>query len=85
MNTPKTYKIKGMHCASCAGIIEKTFKKISEAAPKPAASSHASSHGAPLRATQRHTPTAARPGNREKSGIPAPSATQRHTAKPRRI
>ncbi|MCF7864930.1 MAG: cadmium-translocating P-type ATPase [Candidatus Pacebacteria bacterium] len=27
MNTPKTYKIKGMHCASCAGIIEKTFKK----------------------------------------------------------
>jgi len=27
MNTPQTYKIKGMHCASCAGIIEKTFKK----------------------------------------------------------
>ncbi len=27
MNTPKTFKIKGMHCASCAGIIEKTFKK----------------------------------------------------------
>ncbi len=27
MNTPKTYKVKGMHCASCAGIIEKTFKK----------------------------------------------------------
>lgn len=27
MSTPKTYKIKGMHCASCAGIIEKTFKK----------------------------------------------------------
>jgi Cu+-exporting ATPase len=27
MNTPKIYKIKGMHCASCAGIIEKTFKK----------------------------------------------------------
>ncbi len=27
MNTPKTYKIKGMHCASCAGIIEKTLKK----------------------------------------------------------
>ena len=26
MNT-KIYKIKGMHCASCAGIIEKTFKK----------------------------------------------------------
>lgn len=23
----KTYQIKGMHCASCAGIIEKTFKK----------------------------------------------------------
>lgn len=23
----KTYKIKGMHCASCAGIIEKTLKK----------------------------------------------------------
>ena len=23
-----TYKIKGMHCASCAGIIEKTFKMI---------------------------------------------------------
>lgn len=27
MSTPQTYKIKGMHCASCAGIIEKTFKK----------------------------------------------------------
>jgi len=27
MNTSKTYKIKGMHCASCAGIIERTFKK----------------------------------------------------------
>jgi Cu2+-exporting ATPase/Cu+-exporting ATPase len=25
--TKETYKIKGMHCASCAGIIEKTFKK----------------------------------------------------------
>ncbi len=25
--TDKTYKIKGMHCASCAGIIERTFKK----------------------------------------------------------
>ncbi len=25
--TTTTYKIKGMHCASCAGIIEKTFKK----------------------------------------------------------
>lgn len=24
----QTYKIKGMHCASCAGIIEKTFKKV---------------------------------------------------------
>ena len=24
----KTYNIKGMHCASCAGIIEKTFRKI---------------------------------------------------------
>ncbi len=23
----ETYKIKGMHCASCAGIIERTFKK----------------------------------------------------------
>ncbi len=27
MNTFKTYKVKGMHCASCAGIIDKTFKK----------------------------------------------------------
>ncbi|PIQ66472.1 MAG: copper-translocating P-type ATPase [Candidatus Zambryskibacteria bacterium CG11_big_fil_rev_8_21_14_0_20_42_18] len=27
MRTPKIYKVKGMHCASCAGIIEKTFKK----------------------------------------------------------
>lgn len=28
MNHPiKTYRIKGMHCASCASIIEKTFKK----------------------------------------------------------
>jgi copper chaperone CopZ len=29
MNThiTKTYAVKGMHCASCAGIIEKTFKK----------------------------------------------------------
>src|SRR3989344_5677305 len=26
MNT-KTYKVKGMHCASCASIIERTFKK----------------------------------------------------------
>ena len=28
MNTTQTYKVKGMHCASCAGIIEKTFKKV---------------------------------------------------------
>src|SRR3989338_8154102 len=27
MNRTQTYKIKGMHCASCASIIEKTFKK----------------------------------------------------------
>jgi Cu2+-exporting ATPase/Cu+-exporting ATPase len=28
MNHPtKVYRVKGMHCASCAGIIEKTFKK----------------------------------------------------------
>ncbi|MFA6404875.1 MAG: heavy metal translocating P-type ATPase [Candidatus Paceibacterota bacterium] len=27
MNISQTFKIKGMHCASCAGIIEKTFKK----------------------------------------------------------
>lgn len=27
MNHAQTYKIKGMHCASCASIIEKTFKK----------------------------------------------------------
>ncbi len=27
MSHTETYKIKGMHCASCAGIIEKTFKK----------------------------------------------------------
>jgi len=27
MNHTKTYKVKGMHCASCVGIIEKTFKK----------------------------------------------------------
>ncbi len=27
MSHAKTYKIKGMHCASCASIIEKTFKK----------------------------------------------------------
>jgi P-type Cu+ transporter len=24
----KTYNIKGMHCASCAAIIEKTLKKV---------------------------------------------------------
>ena len=23
-----TYRVKGMHCASCSSIIEKTFKKI---------------------------------------------------------
>lgn len=28
MNTSETYKIKGMHCASCASIIERTIKKI---------------------------------------------------------
>lgn len=28
MDKPNVYKIKGMHCASCAGIIEKTFKKV---------------------------------------------------------
>ncbi|MEK7539089.1 MAG: heavy metal translocating P-type ATPase [Patescibacteria group bacterium] len=28
MNLSQTYKIKGMHCASCAGIIERTFKKV---------------------------------------------------------
>ncbi len=27
MPTSNTYKVKGMHCASCASIIEKTFKK----------------------------------------------------------
>ncbi len=30
MSTTKTYRIKGMHCASCAGIIEKTFKKTED-------------------------------------------------------
>src|SRR3989344_4373641 len=28
MNTSRTYKVKGMHCASCASIIERTVKKI---------------------------------------------------------
>lgn len=28
MNTKQAYSIKGMHCASCASIIEKTFKKV---------------------------------------------------------
>jgi Cu2+-exporting ATPase/Cu+-exporting ATPase len=28
MNQHKIYKVKGMHCASCAGIIERTFKKV---------------------------------------------------------
>ena len=28
MNITNTYKVKGMHCASCASIIEKTVKKI---------------------------------------------------------
>ena len=28
MSIHQTYKIEGMHCASCAGIIERTFKKI---------------------------------------------------------
>jgi Cu2+-exporting ATPase/Cu+-exporting ATPase len=28
MNHLQTYRVKGMHCASCAGIIEKTFKKV---------------------------------------------------------
>ncbi|MFA5793255.1 MAG: heavy metal translocating P-type ATPase [Candidatus Gracilibacteria bacterium] len=28
MNNSKTYKVKGMHCASCANIIERTVKKI---------------------------------------------------------
>ncbi|PJC49291.1 copper-translocating P-type ATPase [Candidatus Nomurabacteria bacterium CG_4_9_14_0_2_um_filter_32_10] len=28
MNESKTFEVKGMHCASCASIIEKTLKKI---------------------------------------------------------
>src|SRR3989344_6220074 len=28
MNQPKTYRIRGMHCASCASIIEKTLGKV---------------------------------------------------------
>lgn len=28
MSQTTTYKIKGMHCASCSAIIEKTFKKV---------------------------------------------------------
>jgi len=28
MTTTQTFKIKGMHCASCASIIERTIKKI---------------------------------------------------------
>ncbi|MEP7162575.1 MAG: heavy metal translocating P-type ATPase [Candidatus Moraniibacteriota bacterium] len=28
MNHTNTYKIRGMHCASCSAIIEKTFKKV---------------------------------------------------------
>ena len=28
MNESQTFKIRGMHCASCAATIEKTFKKI---------------------------------------------------------
>ncbi|MCC6323440.1 heavy metal translocating P-type ATPase [Candidatus Nomurabacteria bacterium] len=28
MNSPKIYKVKGMHCASCASIIERTIKKV---------------------------------------------------------
>ena len=24
----QTYKVKGMHCASCASIVERTVKKI---------------------------------------------------------
>src|SRR3989338_7368388 len=28
MKTPQIYRVKGMHCASCSSIIEKTFKKV---------------------------------------------------------
>lgn len=28
MNTAQTYRIRGMHCASCASIIEKSLKKV---------------------------------------------------------
>ena len=28
MNNQQTYRIKGMHCASCAGIIERTIQKV---------------------------------------------------------
>lgn len=28
MSNPRTYRVKGMHCASCASIIERTFKKV---------------------------------------------------------
>ena len=28
MEKPSSYKVKGMHCASCAHIIEKTFVNV---------------------------------------------------------
>lgn len=28
MNTSQTYGLKGMHCASCAKIIERTLRKM---------------------------------------------------------
>ena len=28
MNEPQIFKVRGMHCASCSSMIEKTFKKI---------------------------------------------------------
>ena len=28
MNQPQLFRVQGMHCASCAGIIEKTLKKV---------------------------------------------------------